>query len=236
MNLPEIKHPTFDIVLPSTGQTIVFRPFLVKEEKILLIAQSSGEQSDIIRAIKQIIQNCILTEDINVNDFTTYDLEYFFIKLRARSVNNVIKLSYRDREDNHVYDIEVNLDEINVHYPEHVDNNIQVNDQISIKMRYPRISIVDSAKDIDDPVAFNFLIMQSCIDAIVDGSGTYTSDVLTQEYLENFIDSLDIVTYNKIQSFVDAMPKVEHTISYTNSNGKEVKIVLNSLNDFFSLG
>lgn len=236
MGLPKLEHPTFSLILPSTKKRVNFRPFLVREEKILLIAQASEDKSDIVKAIKQVVQNCITDDDVNVNDFTTFDLEYFFIKLRARSVQNIIKLSYKDKDDKKIYDVEVNLDEIEVQEKQEVKNTIELSPTSGILMRYPKVSITDDLEKITDPVEFNFSIVQACIECVYDGDKIYKLADHTKEEVKEFINSLDVKTYQAIQTFIDAMPSIEHVVSYKNSKGKEVRIVLRTLTDFFSLG
>lgn len=236
MGLPTISHPTFSLILPSTKQRIEFRPFLVKEEKILLIAQASEDQGDVVRAIKQVIQNCISDPSVDVEKFTTFDLEYFFVKLRSKSVQNIITLSYRDNEDNKVYDVEVDLETVEVIQDEVVSNTVKVTEDSGIVLKYPQISIMNSVEQIDDAVEFNFAIMQACIDTIYDGDKVYKAADFTKEEVKEFLDSLDVKTYQNIQKFIEAMPRIEHVITYTNSLGREVKITLKSLTDFFTLG
>jgi len=236
MGLPILKHPTFSLVLPSNQQTVVFRPFLVKEEKILLIAQAGGDQADIVRAIKQVIANCIVTEGVDVENFTTFDLEYFFIKLRSKSVQNIIELQYKDNEDEKIYTVEVDLDLVEVTKDKEASDKIEITPTSGLTLRYPRLSIMDNVKDIDNAVDFNFAIMQACIETIYDGEAVYKPQDFSMEELKEYIDSLDIKTYQSVQLFIEAMPRVEHTIGYTNSNGKEVKITLKTLTDFFTLG
>jgi hypothetical protein len=236
MGFPKIAHPTFSLILPSTKKRINFRPFLVKEEKILLIAQASEDKADIVKAIKQVVQNCITDDDIDVNDFTTFDLEYFFIKLRARSVQNIVKLSYKDKEDKKIYDVEVNLDEIEVQEKETVDNNVKIGPDTGIILRYPRISITESLEKITEPIDFNFAIVQECIEYVYEGDKVYKPSDYTREEVKEFINSLDVKTYQAIQNFIDAMPSIHHIVSYKNTKGKEVSIVLRTLTDFFSLG
>jgi hypothetical protein len=223
-------------MLPSTQQKVSFRPFLVKEEKLLLIAQASDDQADIIRAIKQVISNCITDHSVDVNQFTTFDLEYFFIKLRAKSVQNLITLSYRDNEDQKIYDVQVNLDDIEVVRDRESINVIDVTPSSKITLKYPQISVMDAVKDIDDAVDFNFAIMQACIDTIEDNGNVYKTEDFSREEVQQFLDSLDVNSYQGIQKFIEAMPRLEHTITYTNSNGKVVSIVLKTLTDFFTLG
>ena len=236
MGLPVIQHPVFILTLPSTQQKINYRPFLVKEEKMLLVAQSSGEAGDIVRAVKQVVANCILTESVNVDDFTTYDLEYFFIKLRSKSVQNIIKLTYRDRDDDQLYDIEVDLETVEVKQQEEVDSNVKIDDNAGILLRYPRVNILNGAEDIENGVDFNFFILQACIDKIYNNGVTHDPSEFTNEELQEFIDGLAVPVYQQIQKFIDAMPRVEHVVSYTNTNGKKVEIVLKTLTDFFTLG
>lgn len=236
MGLPVVQHPTFSLTLPSTKQRISFRPFLVKEEKILLIAQSGGEQGDIVRAIKQVINNCITDQGIDVETFTTFDLEYFFIKLRAKSVQNVIELQYRDNEDEKVYTVEVDLDTVEVIQDKQAANRVEITPTSGLTLRYPQLSIMSDVEKITNPVDFNFAIMQACIDTIYDGDKVFKTSDFTQEEVRAYLDDLDVKTYQQIQDFIEAMPRVEHVIGYTNSNGKEVKITLKTLTDFFTLG
>lgn len=236
MGLPKVLHPTFSLVLPSTKQTIHFRPFLVREEKILLIAQASEDKSDIVKAIKQVVQNCIIEDDIDVNEFTTFDLEYFFIKLRSKSVQNIVKLSYKDREDGKVYDVEVDLETVQVKENTNVSNKIELSPTSGIMLRYPKVSISDEVEAISDPVEFNFAIIEACIDCVYDGDNVYKLKDFTKEEVKEYINNLDVKTYQSIQAFIDAMPTIEHALSYTNSKGREVRIVLRTITDFFSLG
>ena len=236
MGLPIIQHPTFSLILPSTQKRVSFRPFLVKEEKILLIAQSGGDQGDIVRAIKQVISSCITDPGVNVEEFTTFDLEYFFIKLRSKSVQNIIELQYKDNEDEKIYTIEVDLDEVEVIRDKEASSRIEITPTSGINLRYPQLSIMDSVEAITDAVDFNFAIMQACIDTVYDNDKVFKTSDFTREEVREYLDSLDVKTYQAIQLFIEAMPRVEHTIGYTNSLGNDIKIKLKSLTDFFTLG
>ncbi len=236
MGLPLVSHPVFTLTLPSTGAVVSFRPFLVKEEKILLVAQSSGDHTDIVRAIKQVISNCLIDKSIDVETFTTFDLEYFFIKLRARSVQNVIELSYRDNSDGLIYNVEVNLDEVEIKQEKIVDNVVKINEDDGFVLKYPQVSIMNVVERIEDATEFGFAITQACIDTIYKGDTIFKTTDFTREEVQEYLDNLPVECYEKIQEFIDAMPRVEHTVSYTNSEGKEVKIVLKTLTDFFTLG
>lgn len=236
MGLPTLQHPSFSLILPSSQKRVAFRPFLVKEEKILLIAQSSGEQTDVVRAIKQVISNCILDADVDIEDFTTFDLEYFFIKLRSKSVQNIIELQYKDNEDEKIYNIEVDLDTIEVTRDKEASSVIEISPTVKINLHYPRLSIMNQVEQLTDAVDFNFAIMQACIDTIEDNGTVYKTSDFTSEEVREFLDGLSVKSYQDIQTFIEAMPRVEHIARYTNSNGKEVKITLRTLTDFFTLG
>ena len=200
-----------------------------------MIAQSSGDAGDVVRAIRQVIDNCILTEDVDVGDFTSFDLEYFFVKLRARSVNNIVKLSYKDREDEQVYDVEVDLDQIQITEGTGI-SSIEIAADTVLKLRYPRISMLDDLEGVSDEVEFNFTVMTSCLDKLFYQDQVFDfNDYSTDDVLE-FLDDLSTSAYEQIQAFIDTMPQLSHTVSYTNSNGKLVEIRLSTLTDFFMLG
>jgi len=235
--LPKISHPTFSLILPSTKQEVIFRPFLVKEEKILLISQQAQDPAETIRSIKQVVQNCILSDGIFVNDFATFDLEYFFIKLRSKSVNNVVKLSFKDNDDNKIYDFEVDLEEIKlVNQNSNYDTEIVIDQDTNLKLRYPKIDLMEQMKSIENPNDFAFLLLKHCMYEINHKNQIFKTSEYSAEQIDDFVNNLDLKTYQKIQDFFESIPRLEYVINYTNSNNKEVKIVLNNLNDFFTLG
>lgn len=236
MTLPKIDKPLFSIMIPSLKKECLFRPFVVREEKILLTAQQAGQEKDIITAIKQVINNCIQDETINVSNLALFDLEYIFIKLRARSVNNVVKLSYRDREDDKVYDFEVDLEEVEMLVPATVNNNIKVNDSVGIIMKYPSVDIVNGIPDNATPDQALSALMRNCIKDIYDEDTVYNVADYSEKELEDFIDDLQIHVFDEIRAFFEGAPKVYHKLSYTNSAGNERTIELSSLNDFFTWG
>jgi hypothetical protein len=236
MALPKTKHPLFDIKIPSTSKAVSFRPFLVKEEKILLMAKASEDPTDIFKAIKQVINNCAMDKGFDINKLAIFDLEYVFIRLRAISVNNVVKVSYRDNEDNKVYDFEINLDTVEVIFPENISKNIKISDTIGMNMKYPPASIFDDKeyfKSGDN--AFYELIIR-CVDMIYDGDEVYDIANVTKEELENFLDEVGINAYQEIVKFMENTPKIVHVLKYKNTNGNDRTITLNTITDFFTLG
>lgn len=235
MPLPKIDQPLFDVIIPSTQQKVVFRPFLVKEEKILLIAQQSGNDTEIIRAIKQILANCI-QDPIDVDTLAVFDLEYLFLKLRAKSVNNVVKLSYRDTQDDEVYDFEVNLDDIEVELPAEVNSKIEISKNVGMTMKYPTADITDKMGEFKNEVELMTFFIINCIDTIYDEENLYAVSDYSEEEITEFLDSLSVTTFDKIRSFFESIPKLYHKIEYQNSLGNKREIELTNLKDFFMWG
>lgn len=236
MPLPKIKHPIHEFTIPSTGKKELFRPFLVREEKILLIAKASGDQGDILRAVKQVVNNCAINKSFDINRIAIFDVEYLFLRLRAVSINNMVKVSYIDNEDTEVYDFEIDLLKIEVKFPEKVDQVIKADDKIAIVMRHPPASLFDD-KDFADSGedAFYELILR-CIDKIYEGDDVYDPAEYSKQEMEDFLNDLDVDVFEKIQIFMSNMPKLYHRIEYKNKNGKDRVIELTSLADFFMLG
>jgi len=233
--LPKIQHPIFEFTVPSTKIVTKFRPFLVKEEKILLMAKSSEDRADILRAIKQVVNNCAI-DNFDVDKLTLFDLEYLFLKLRSISVDNTVKVSYRDNDDQKVYDFVIDLSSIEVKFPENVESIIKISDDMGIVMRYPSASIFDDRTYFragDD--AYYELVLR-CIDKIYDSDNVYQATDYNKEDLEKFLDDCGIAVFNEIQKFMTNVPKLYHRLNYTNSNGKDRVIELTSLTDFFTLG
>jgi hypothetical protein len=232
--LPKIDYPLYEINIPSLKKRERFRPFLVKEEKLLLMAKQSENDSDILLAIKQIITNCSVENKFDINKLTVFDLEYVFLKLRSFSIDNKIKVSYKDNEDNKVYDFEINLDEVEVIIPEKLDNNIKITNESGIIMKYPSASLYDDQEFLNLQKDHLFELIVRCIDKIYNGEDVYEASEYKRENLREFLEQLDIKTFEKIQDFLIASPKMEHKIHYKNSNGNDREIVLSSLNDFFT--
>lgn len=234
--LPKVDKPLFELIIPSLEVKRKFRPFTVKDEKILLTAQQEGSEKAIVLAIKQVINNCCVEEGFDVDELATFDLEFLFLKLRARSVNNIIDVSYRDNEDEKIYDFEIDLDEVHMIIPEDAPKIIKVNDQIGIKMKYPSVTLIDNAPaegSASDVVEY---LIANCIDSIYDeDSVTKAKDVPQNELLE-WLDDLDVEVFSSIRTFFDKLPQMYYKIEYKNSLGNTRVIELSTLSDFFILG
>ena len=234
MSLPKISYPTYTIKVPSTKKNVKFRPFLVKEEKLLLMAKESENNSDILLSIKQIINNCCLDENFDNEKMTIFDLEYIFIKLRAFSVDNIVKVSYKDEEDGQNYEFEVDLNAVEVEFPEKNENNIKISDTFGILMKYPSASLYEDKDFLNLDKDYLFELIVRCIDKIYEGDNVFEAKNYTMKDLGDFLENLDSKTFVSIQDFLMNSPKLLHVMKYKNSLGNEKEIRLSSLNDFFT--
>jgi len=232
--LPKIDLPIYNINIPSLKNSFKFRPFLVKEEKLLLMAKESENQSDILVAIKQIVNNCVLDKKLDVNKLSLSDLEYIFLKLRAVSVDNIVKVAYKDTEDNKIYEFEVDLNEVELILPENANNNIRITENAGIIMRYPPASLYDDKDFLNLEKDYMFELIVRCIDKIYLGEEVYEAKQYKKKQLDEFLENLSIKVFEDIQKFLLNSPKVEHKIKYKNSLNNDREIVLSSLNDFFT--
>jgi hypothetical protein len=236
MALPKIDKPLFDLEVPSQNKTVKSRPFVVKEEKILLTAQQSGQERDIVLAIKQVLANCIQDPSFDLDTLTTFDLEFMFLKLRSRSVNNIIDVSYRDNEDDKVYDFQIDLEKVDMLKSKPIVNKIMVNDTVGIVMKFPSVTVLETVPDDTKPTDLVEYLVRSCIEQIFDEDDVYLASDTSQEELSEFIDSLDIETFTKIREFFDSLPSLYYKIEYTNALGNKREIELTTLSDFFTWG
>jgi len=235
MALPKLSYPLFDVVIPSSNKKVKMRPFLVREEKILLIAQSSGDPKQSLDAITQVIESCFV-DSVDIKTLTTFDIEYLFVKLRSKSVNNKIEILYRDADDNEQYKIEINLDDVEIKKDTSHTNKIQLTNDMGIVMRYPPLDIADKITQVETEVDLFFQLISVCIDQIYDEEKVYNiSDYKTEE-VEEFLSSLDVNAFKKIQKFFETTPKLYYEASYKTKDGNTKKLVLQNLNDFFTLG
>jgi hypothetical protein len=233
-NLPKIDYPVYKIKIPSLKKETQFRPFLVKEEKLLLMAKESENASDILSAIKQIINNCSIDAKFDVSKLALFDLEYVFLKLRSISVDNIVKVSYKDNEDEKVYDFEIDLNKVEVKFPEKTDNNIKITNKSGIIMKYPSAELYDDQEFLALEKDYMFELIVRCIESIYYEDQVYSSKDYKKEELNEFLEGLDIKTFDKIQKFLLSVPKMEYKIQYKNSLEHDREIVMSSLNDFFT--
>ena len=236
MALPKLTTPTYELEVPSTDEKIKYRPFLVKEEKILLIAMESGKQADIITAIKDIVTECTYGK-INLGKIPMFDVEYIFLQIRSKSVGEVSTLKLLCPDDKETYvNVDVDLSEIMVHVDKGHNPKIELTDEMGMIMTYPSIDSLTSV-DATDINASNMLdVIGSCILQIYDKKGEEVFDAKdsTQKELIEFVEQLNTKQFQEVQKFFDTMPKLRHTIEVDNPKTKvKSKIVLEGLNDFF---
>jgi len=188
-----------------------------------------------LRAIKQVVNNCSLSESFDVDKLAMFDLEYLFLQLRSVSVENVVKVSYRDNDDQKVYDFEIDIKNVNVQFPENVDKIIKVTDDIGIKMKYPPASLFDDKDYFKSGDQAYYELILRCIDTVYSGDDLFSATDYTKEDLEVFLDDCGIKPFENIRNFMNNIPKLYYKMEYTNANGKLRTIELTSLSDFFTL-
>jgi len=237
MALPKINTPTYELVVPSTDEKIEYRPFLVKEEKILLIAMESGQQKDIITAIKQIVTACTFGK-LKIGRMPMFDVEYLFLNIRAKSVGEVSTLNLIAPDDKETQvEVEVDLNEIQIQEEEGHTNKIELTDEMGIYMQYPTVDTFGDS-GITDINASNMLdVITACIAQIYDKKGeeVFEAKDQTKKEMLDFVEQLNSKQFQDVQSFFDTAPKLKHEITIKNPKTKvESKVVLSGLSDFFA--
>lgn len=227
MALPKITQPLFPVTIPSTGKKTTFRAFTVKEEKALLIAQESKDSNHVMIALKQLIESCV--QDVNVKDLAIFDVEYLLLKIRSKSADNIVEFNMKDEDTDESVKFSVDLDKLDVVKQKDHTNIIDINSDIKMVMRYPKID--DLANSDSDNM---FSVIDSCIDKIVEGEEVYMMSEASDEERRDFIDSLNTKVLSDIKTFFDTMPKVKHVHTYKNKNGDEKSFTLEGLDSFFT--
>lgn len=237
MALPKITHPTFDVTIPITNRKVKVRPMLVKEEKILLMAKQSEDRADQLEAIKQVVQNCIVTDNISVDNIAFFETEFLFLKIRSASISSKGKAAYRDNEDEKIYNFDIDLDKVILKAQNEASPNIDIGGGIAITLSYPPTSVFTS-KDffaLDDTKVFEH-ILTKCLNKIYQGDEAFDPKQAKPEELDEFINSIPSKSYEKIQEFFNSIPTLFYEIKYQNSKGTERTITLTTLDDFFTFG
>lgn len=232
MPLPKIDMPTFEMELPSSGKKIRYRPFTVKEEKILLIAQEGDNLKESIEAVKQVVNNCLVNDTIE--KFAMFDLEYILLLLRSKSVDNNIKFAIKDPDTEESVQLELNLDDVKVTTVEDHTNMVKINDTYVMFLKYPTIEqfIEFVEGDQSDPLV-TYNIMVSCLDKLASEDEVYKFSDFSREDIDKFMDDLNGDVLIQVKKFFDTMPKLRHEMKYKNSNGDEKTFVLEGMQSFF---
>ena len=237
MPLPKIATPTYELELPSTGQTITYRPFLVKEEKVLVIALESEDTKQITNAIKSVIKNCITTRGIKVEQLPTFDIEYLFLNIRARSIGESIELVVTCPDDRETkVNVTVYIDEVQVKTNEEHNIDIKIDDTYTMRMKYPSLDeFIDENFNFDGQASDNsFEIIASCIDMVFSEDEAWEAKDCTKKELTQFVEQLNSAQFKEIEKFFDTMPQLSHDIEVENPKTKVKSTVkLEGLASFF---
>jgi hypothetical protein len=213
MGLPKIVVPEYSLILPSTGKELRYRPFLVKEEKILLMAMESENEQEIVIATKNVIKNCVVG-NYNIDEMPTFDIEYIFLWLRGKAKGEEIELKYKCPECENTIPVSINIEEIKIHKDEEHSNKINITENLGVAMRYPNMTLqvtIDSMKDMSD-IEKIFKTILLCIDYIYDNEKTYPAKDHTEAEMQEFLESLTDDQFQKISKFFETMPKLKHEV------------------------
>ena len=240
MPLPTIETPTYELKLYSSNKKVKYRPFLVKEEKVLIIALESKDQSAITNAVKEVLKKCILTKGIDVDNLPTFDIEHLFLNIRAKSIGEDIKLTVTCPDDNETkVPVTIYVDEIKVNKPRGHTKDVVLDDKMTLRMKYPSLNqFIENNFDTEDEVKTmvdkTFNVVADCMDTVFTGEDAWDANDYSPTERIQFIEQLNSQQYKKVEKFFSTMPKLSHTIEVVNPNTKKKSsIVLEGLADFF---
>ena len=238
MPLPKINTPTYELELPSTKKKVRYRPFLVKEEKILIMALETEDMKQISRAVIDILNACILSRGVKVKDLSTFDIEYLFLNIRGKSVGEEVEIMITCPDDGKTQvPTMVNLDDIQVSTDKDHSTDIKLDDEYTLRMKYPsmdefiKTNFASGEVDVED----TFKLVSSCIDQVYSEEESWASADCTKKELTDFVESLNSKQFKSVEKFFETMPKLKHTITVVNPETKvENEIVLEGLQSFFA--
>jgi hypothetical protein len=239
MPLPKIATPTFELEIPSLKKTIKYRPFLVKEEKILILAMESEDPKQIAEAVKTVISNCIITKGIKVADLATFDIEYMFLNIRGKSVGENIDVLITCPDDNETQvPTSIDIDDIQVTYNEEHSRDIKLDDTLTLRMKYPSMQEFiknNFAQSTNVSVDDTFDMIASCIEQVYSEEESWAASDMTKKELLEFVEQFTSKQFKEIERFFETMPKLSHTVKLKNPNtGVESEVVLEGLTSFFA--
>lgn len=237
MSLPQVQTLEHELTLPSTKDKVKYRPFAVGEEKLLLMALESKDEKQMIDALRQIIDVCTFNK-LDVNKMPSFDLEYVFLQLRAKSVGEIITLKVRSEvDDTKTIDVEVDLNDVQVFYTEGHENTIDLDGTVGVRMRYPVFEDIQKYNDIDNQLELGIAIIKDCMVSVYDKDSVYPLADEAEEEINKFVDGLGKDHFKKIVKFFDTMPKLQHTIKYNDpyveGDDKERELTIEGLKSFF---
>ena len=236
MPLPTISTPTYELTLPSSNRKIKYRPFLVKEEKILIIAMESQDTKQIARAVKDVLTKCILTKGIKVEKLSTFDIEYLFLNIRGKSVGESVEVLITCPDDNKTkVPVMINLDDIKIKKDDDHTTDIPLDGKLSMRMKYPAMGeFIKNNFSTEMKVDDTFDMVVSCIEQVYSEDESWSAADCTKDEMQDFLEQLDSNQFKKIEKFFETMPRLSHTFKVTNPNTKvESDVTLEGLNSFF---
>ena len=239
MPLPKIATPTYELELPSTGKSIKYRPFLVKEEKVLVIALESEDNKQITNAIKAVLKSCVLTKGIKVETLPTFDIEYLFLNIRGKSVGEELDVTLICPDDGETeVSVQIDLDDIQIQKNDDHTNQVKLDNSLMMDLRYPSLDqFIKSNFDFDDKNQMDqsFALIASCIDKIYSEDEVWATADCTKKEMNDFLESMNSSQFKEIEKFFETMPKLKHEIKITNpKTGVESDVVLEGLASFFA--
>ena len=239
MPLPKIATPTYELELPSTGQNVQYRPFLVKEEKVLVIALESEDTKQITNAIKAVLRNCILTKGIKVENLPTFDIEYLFLNIRGKSVGEELDVTLVCPDDGETeVPVKIDLDDIEIQRNDDHTNQIKLDDNLMMELKYPSLDqFIKSNFDFKETNQMDqsFDLIAACIDKIYNEDEVWATADCTKKEVKDFLESMNSSQFKEIEKFFETMPKLSHTIKVTNpATGVESDVTLEGLASFFA--
>ena len=238
MPLPTIATPTYELELPSSGQKIKYRPFLVKEEKLLVLALESDSTKEISNAIKSVLKSCIQTRGVKVETLPTFDIEYLFLNIRGKSVGEEVEVNLIAPDDGETsVAVKINIDDIKVQKKKDHNKQIKLDDTLMMEMKYPSLDqFIKSNFDFSGESGMDqsFELIATCIDKIFSEEEVWTTSDCSKKEITNFLEQMNSIQFKQIEYFFETMPKLSHEITFTNPNTKvESTVVLEGLSSFF---
>ena len=239
MPLPTITTPSYELELPSTGKKIKYRPFLVKEEKLLVLALETESTKDISNAIKTVLKNCIQTRGVKVDKLPTFDIEYLFLNIRGKSVGEEIEVNLIAPDDKETsVPVTINIDDIKISKSKNHSNKIKLDDSLMMEMKYPSLDeFVKNNFDFTEEVNMDqsFDLIASCIDKIYNDEEVWSTADCTKKEVKDFLEQMNSLQFKNIEKFFDTMPKLSHSVTFTNPKTQvESTVVLEGLSSFFA--
>ena len=239
MPLPTIVTPTYELELPSTGKKVKYRPFLVKEEKLLVLALETENTKDISTAIKTVLKSCIQSRGVKVENLPTFDIEYLFLNIRGKSVGEEVEVNLIAPDDSETQvPVTINIDDIKIQKSEDHNKKVKLDDTLMMEMKYPSLDqFIQSNFDFGDDVSMDqsFDLIASCIDKIYNEEEVWSTADCTKKEVKDFLEQMNSLQFKEIEKFFETMPKLSHSVTFTNPKTKgESTVVLEGLSSFFA--